>query len=654
MIPHLTRVLALVLCILSLPVAPAQAQSQRAQTLTTALDAVRDSDWDRALDLARALPDQQARDVVIWHWLRAPQGSFDDYLNFLSRNGDWPGLPLMRRRGEDSIPEGASLSQLQAFFGPDAPQTGTGTLRLADALRANGQAAQADALIIKAWREFPLDSETEQVFLSRHRTLIAPHHTARLDQLLWDGNTSAAARMQSLVDAGWRALAEARIALRADRNGVNALIDAVPSALANDPGLAYERYLWRLDKRRLASAIELMDERSGSFEALGRPEYWANRRADLARDLMRDDNDRLAYRIAARHHLPPSNEYGDFSELEWLAGFIALRKLDDAQTALGHFQRFAPTVTSPISVGRAGYWEGRAYEALGQSANARAAYGRGAEHQTAFYGQLAAERAGLPTDPALAGREVYPDWRSQGFMATSVLQAALLLQEAGERSLAARWMVHLSERLDLQQRGSLADLALHLREPHIALRLAKWAASEGEILHRAYHPLTDLADANLTINPALTLAIARRESEFDPVVISGAGAMGLMQVMPRTGEETARKMGLAFSQDRLLTDPAYNAQLGSDYIRRQIEDFGTALTLVAAAYNAGPSRPRAWTQRFGDPRLDSVDVIDWIEHVPFTETRNYIMRVTESRVVYGMMLAGRPLPLDVIDKLKGR
>ncbi|MFT5346561.1 MAG: soluble lytic murein transglycosylase, partial [Dinoroseobacter sp.] len=281
-------------------------------------------------------------------------------------------------------------------------------------------------------------------------------------------------------------------------------------------------------------------------------------------------------------------------------------------------------------------------------------YRRGAQHQTAFYGQLAAERAGLPTDPALPGREIYPDWRSQGFMATSVLQAALLLQEASERDLAERWMVHLSERLDLQQRGSLADLALHLREPHIALRLAKWAASEGEILHRAYHPLTDLADANLTINPALTLSIARRESEFDPVVISGAGAMGLMQVMPRTGQETASKMGLAFSQDRLLSDPAYNARLGSDYIRRQIEDFGTALTLVASAYNAGPSRPRAWINRFGDPRLDSVDVIDWIEHVPFTETRNYIMRVTESRVVYGMILAGRPLPLDVIDKLKGR
>ncbi|MFT7191066.1 MAG: soluble lytic murein transglycosylase [Dinoroseobacter sp.] len=654
MIPRLTRVLALVLCILSLPALTAQAQSQRAQTLTSALDAARASDWDRALDMARALPDQQARDVVIWHWLRAPRGQFDDYLNFLARNGDWPGLPLMRRRGEASIPQGASLSQLQNFFGPDAPQTGTGSLRMADALRANGRAAEADALIIKAWREFVLGAQTEQAFLSLHRNLIAPHHTARLDQLLWDGNTSAAARMQPLVNAGWRALAEARIALRTDRNGVNALIDAVPRALANDPGLAYERYRWRLDKRRLASAIELMEERSGSLESLGRPEYWADRRADLARDLMRDDNDRAAYRVAARHHLPTPEAYGDYSELEWLAGFIALRKLNDAETALAHFKRFGATVTSPISAGRAGYWEGRAYEALGQSANATEAYRRGAQHQTAFYGQLAAERAGLPTDPALPGREIYPDWRSQGFMATSVLQAALLLQEASERDLAERWMVHLSERLDLQQRGSLADLALHLREPHIALRLAKWAASEGEILHRAYHPLTDLADANLTINPALTLSIARRESEFDPVVISGAGAMGLMQVMPRTGQETASKMGLAFSQDRLLSDPAYNARLGSDYIRRQIEDFGTALTLVASAYNAGPSRPRAWINRFGDPRLDSVDVIDWIEHVPFTETRNYIMRVTESRVVYGMILAGRPLPLDVIDKLKGR
>lgn len=654
MIPRMMRALALVLCLVASVGGPADAQSQRAQTLTAALDAARGSDWDRALDLARALPDQQARDVVIWHWLRAPRGTFDDYLNFLSRNADWPGLPLMRRRGEASIPEGASLSQLQTFFGPDAPQTGTGSLRMADALRANGRGAEADAVIVTAWRDFVLGAETEQVFLARHSALIAPLHTARLDQLLWDGQSSAAARMQPLVDAGWRALAEARIALREDRNGVDGLIDAVPRALASDPGLAYERYRWRMSKRRLASAIELMEERSGSVESLGRPEYWADRRADLARDLMRDDNDRQAYRVAARHRLPPPDDYGDYSELEWLAGFIALRKLNDAQTALAHFKRFGATVTSPISAGRAGYWEGRAYEALGQSANAREAYQRGAQHQTAFYGQLAAERAGLPTDPALPGRETYPDWRSQGFMATSVLQAALLLQEAGERDLAERWMVHLSERLDLQQRGSLADLALHLREPHIALRLAKWAASEGEILHRAYHPVTDLANANLTINPALTLAIARRESEFDPIVISGAGAMGLMQVMPRTGAETARIMGVPFSEGRLLTDPAYNAQLGSDYIRRQIEDFGPALTLVASAYNAGPSRPKSWIGRFGDPRSGSVDVIDWIEHVPFTETRNYIMRVTESRVIYGMMLAGRPLPLDVIDKLKGR
>ncbi len=648
------RAAALLLAVILSTTLSAAAQSPRAATLAAALEAVRSSDWDQALALAATLPDQQARDVITWHWLRAPQGRFEDYLAFLARNGDWPGLPLMRRRGEASIPEGASLSQLRAYFGPEAPQTGIGALRLADALRANGQGDDADALIVRAWRLFSLNPELEAIYQQRFGTLLAPHHVARLDQLLWDGSTAAAARMLPLVDSGWQRLAEARIALRNDENGVDALIAAVPARLADDPGLAYERYRWRLNKRRWASAIELMEERSTSADSLGRPEYWAARRADLARDLMRDDDDRLAYRVAARHHLPPPDDYDDYSELEWLAGYIALRKLGDASTALTHFQRFSPTVTSPISAGRAGYWQGRAYEALGQSDNARAAYLRGAQHQTAFYGQLAAERIGLAPDPALLGQEVYPDWRTQPFMSTSVLQAALLLHEAGERDLAERWMVHLSERLTLEERGALADLAFHLREPHIALRLAKWAASEGQILQRAYHPVTEIADAGLGIHPALALAIARRESEFDPEVISGAGALGLMQVMPRTGQETARQLGLPYSRERMLTDPSYNAQLGSEYLRRQIEDFGTALTLIAAAYNAGPSRPTAWIERFGDPRSDSVDVIDWIEHVPFTETRNYIMRVTESRVVYGMRLAGRTLPYDVIDKLKGR
>ena len=641
---------------LAAPFWPGRAVAQtsaRARTLAAAMEAVRARDWPTALDLARTLPDQPARDVVLWHWLRAPEGRFEDYLDFLARCGDWPGLPLMRRRGEDAIPQGASADALRLYLGPDAPQTGTGSLRLADAERARGNAEAADRLVVTAWRDFPLDAETEEVFLARHGDLLARHHTARLDTLLWAGNTPAARRLMPRVPADWQVLAEARIALREDADGVDARIAAVPGTLAGDPGLAYERFLWRLRKRRMADALELMDQRSDSAESLGRPEMWGQHRAEIARDLMRDDTDRTAYRVAARHRLAASNEYGDYSELEWLAGYIALRKLGDAATALEHFRRFAASVASPISSGRAGYWEGRALEALGRADEARAAYARGAEHQTAFYGQLAAERAGLPADPALLGTERFPDWRTQRFMSSSVLQAALLLQEAGERVLAERWMVHLAETLSFDERGALADLAFDLGAPHIALMIAKYAASQGQILQRAYHPVTELATTPMPINPALTLAIARRESEFDPEVMSGAGARGLMQLMPRTGRAMADALGESFSEDRLLSDPAFNARLGSEYLRRQIEDFGEALTLVAAAYNAGPSRPKAWIERFGDPRDRRVDVIDWIEHIPFTETRNYIMRVTESRVVYGMRLAGRTLPWDVEAKLRG-
>lgn len=647
------------LTLFSVMVSTAQAQSNRAQLLAQALEGAEAGDWETAERAMSALRERPARDVIQWLKLRAREGSFAEYVAFLTDNADWPGMPLLAARGEASIPVDANARDVLAYFANHAPRTGEGTLRLAAVERARGNAAKADALIVKAWREFGLDAATEANFMAAHSRLLADHHTARLDNLLWQGATAAARRMFPLVDNDWRLSSEARIALRENRNGVDAAIEAVPAGFQNGAGLAYERYRWRLNKRRTGDAIALMMERSTSAAALGRPAEWGSRRRSFARDMMRDGKNREAYALAANHFIgqgPGEEEEGnDYSDLEWLAGFIALRKLDNPQTALRHFQNHRAAVASPISLGRAGYWEGRAYEAMGDSANARAAYMRAAEHQTSFYGQLAVERAGLPTDPALVGSETFPDWRQASFLGTSVMRAGLFLQEAGDRTLANRFFGHLAERLDRTQRGQLADLALALDEPYIALRLAKFAAGEGQVLHRAYHPITDLARSPLQVDPALALAIARRESEFNPVVVSPAGALGLMQLMPRTGEAMARDLGVSgFRTARLLSEPNLNARLGSEYLSQQIKDFGDNIVLVSSAYNAGPSRARAWSERFGDPRGGRVDIVDWIEHVPFRETRNYIMRVTESMLVYEMMLAGRALPLEPTKRLTQR
>ncbi|MDZ4135293.1 MAG: lytic transglycosylase domain-containing protein, partial [Paracoccaceae bacterium] len=358
-----------------------------------------------------------------------------------------------------------------------------------------------------------------------------------------------------------------------------------------------------------------------------------------------------AYRVAARHQLSGGSAYAD---LEFLAGFIALRGLGDANTALTHFARLQAAVRTPISLSRALYWQGRAQEAKGDKAAAKTAYAAAARHQTAYYGQLAAERLGMALDPALLSDARPGDWRGAGFARSSVLEAAILLVKAGDRSQGKRFFLQLAEGLDAPALDQLADLALTLNEPHIAVLIAKQAAERGIILPRAYFPVTTLVPDGLAVSRALALAIARRESEFDPTAQSSAGARGLMQVMPGTAQLMAGKLGLPYEVGRLTSDPGYNATMGAGYLRQLVDEFGPSVALVASGYNAGPGRPRRWIGEFGDPRDAQVDMVDWVETIPFNETRTYVMRVVESLVIYRARLKGVAGPVRISAELTGR
>lgn len=633
----------------SVSVAPAQ-PAREAEALAEAMDHVRLRDWGAATRAARGAG-QAGRDVVEWHRLRAGRGTFDEVTGFLERNGDWPGLPLLRRRSDGAIPFGERWQEVLRHFDGHAPQTGHASTALVAAFIAAGREADAEAQAVVAWLSQNLSAADERMLLARYGDTLAPFHEPRLDMLLWRGLEPAADRMLPRVSEEWRALARARRALRNNDNGVDALIRDVPEALAGDPGLAFERFQWRARKGRNADAIELVIERPGTVAALGEPARWASWRRVLARWAMREGDGETAYKVASQHGLVDG---AAFADLEWLAGYLALTYLGDADAALTHFQRFRLNVNSPISLGRAGYWEGRAHLALGDPVSAQAAFEFGGEFQTSFYGLLAAEAAGLPLDPALAGRAEYGDWREADWADSSVLEAALLLHAAGERSLAERFMAHLAESFDENGVGRLADLALSLEEPHIALMIAKRAATRAVVVPRAYFPVVDLAADAPEVPRALALAIARRESEFDPVVTSGVGARGLMQLMPATAREMAGDLDLAYDAQRLLEDPIYNATLGTAYISELIAEFGDNTILVAAAYNAGPSRPRRWIAERGDPRSAGIDAIDWIEHIPFRETRNYVMRVMESRIVYEARLTGETGPVTISRDLKAR
>lgn len=586
--------------------------------------------------------------IATWRILREGiVGDLATYAAFDASHRHWPGMDQVQARAEARM-QGQPAAAVLDWFATREVQTADGALALVDAMRQTG--ADPAERLRRLWLDFDLTEPQQAALLAAHGPALAPLHRARLDALLWRGAREQAERMIPLVDEGPGRLARARLALQGRADGVDAMIAAIPAALADDPGLAFDRFSWRLTRGLTDSAADLLRERSP--DRLGRPERWAMQRARLARRALAAGDHRLAYDLAARHGLTDGVELAD---LEWLAGYVALRHLNRPQDALTHFARLRDRVSSPISLGRAGYWEGRAHEAAGNAEAARAAYAFGAQFQSAYYGQLAAERLGMDLDPALLADPAYPDWRDTALARSDLFEAAQLLYRAGQWYEARRFVLHLAAALDSEaELGALARYWLDLGETHFALKIAKEAITRGILLPRAYFPIDDFGGADLLVARDLALAIARRESEFDHRVISHADARGLMQVLPATGAHTARRLGIAFDEARLTTDPAYNSVLGTGYLQELAELFGGTLSLVSAGYNAGPGRPRRWSQDNGDPRNPATDPVDWVERIPFTETRNYVMRVAESVVIYRAILAGRGGPIRLTDLLRGR
>jgi soluble lytic murein transglycosylase len=569
-----------------------------------------------------------------WRHLRAAGADLAEMDTFLRAHPHWPGVDQIQRRAEGLLPERSDAEAL-AFFAGRAPLSTGGWVRLAQVLAASGATDGAVQIARRLWRESPLSDGEAEALVTRFGDQLSDLHEARLEAMLWAGQVADARRVIPRVGTGPARLAEARLALQARAAGVDAVIAAVPGALQDDPGLAFDRFAFRLHNNLLDEAAALLAERAPA--ALGRPEAWATGRQRLARRAFIAGDHALAYRLAAPHGL---TDGATMVDLEWLAGYLALRHLNRPEDARRHFARLRDRVSSPISLARGAYWEGIANEALGRPEQARAAFDFAAGHQTAFYGQLAAERLGIPLDEALIRPAPYPDWRATRLAGSDLIEAAILLQEAGDWHEARRFVLHLARGLDdPAELGALADLWLARGEPNFAINIAKIAVQSGHVLMPAYFPLTGLERMDLPAPPDLVIAIARRESEFDPAVISHADARGLMQVLPGTGELTARRLGLPFDPERLTTDPDFNALLGAGYLDQMIDRFG-AWSLVAAAYNAGPGRPDRWITEFGDPRDPRVDPVDWVERIPFTETRNYVMRVLESVVIYRALLTG--------------
>ena len=605
--------------------------------------AMRSGDWAAADAAAVAQsPDPVARKLVLFYRLITPHtASASEIAAFMAASPDWPLPGLLARRRDEALasePDDATVAGLCDQAAPPIA-IAAARLRCADAFAHAGRSGDAAQAVRQAWIDGPSDPTWETGFLQRwSSTLTRDVQWRRFDRLAWT-DPAGAKRQAARLDGADRARADTRLALKRDDPSALGLLAVLPADARSDPALVLEQARWLRRAGHDDDAVALWQSAGAQAEQAASADHLAafwDERNVLARHLLRAGDAKNAYAVAAAHAQRAPEQLGD---AEFLAGFIALRRLNDIPAAIRHFGAVAAASKAAITQARAHYWLGRAIAERGDADAASAEYRNAAAFPNTFYGQLAivalgdgdhlAQRIRDARDPA-ADRT-----QALGLAGRELARAAALVVAWGEPRRATIFLLRLSEVApDPADRALTARLAAGFGLAETAIAIARRAGRDGVVLLETGWPIAALVPQNAGLDPALALAVIRQESSFDTATTSPAGARGLMQLMPATATITARQLGLPVSIAALNADPGYNMQLGTTYLRGLMEQYGGGIALAAAAYNAGPSRVTDWLAGNGDPVRGGADLIDWIELIPFNETRNYVQRVIENAVVY--------------------
>lgn len=596
-----------------------------------AFAAVENDRWKEARRLADKARNKLPGKVIQWLDLTrpGPGRSFEEMTQFYLDNPGWPLRDTLQGQAERAMPANYPPAAVLKWFGERQPQTAEGALQLVAALRATRQTDRAKRVAETAWINEDFDRDDASAFLAVCRDLLnQADHVARLDRLLWDNERDQAGQMLSRVDEGHRIAARARMKLADQQPDALSLLAQVPKGLRREPGLVYE--VARYFRRQGASekAAKALDPPPANPL---RPERIWDEYENAARDALARGDITVAYRLASSHGADSGRA---FAEGEWLAGWIALRFLSQPDTAAKHFTDMYAGVNSVISQARGAYWAGRAADERGDTAAARDWYRAAAKNMTTYYGQLAAGRLGEKLDLHLQGPVKPAPADKNAFEKKELVKIVRLLGALGEKDRARPFLTKLmnsaGKAIELHM---IAALAREIRRDDLAILVAKEARQRGVEMTDYLFPMMKIP-AGGEPEPALILGVIRQESAFDAKATSPAGALGLMQMLPSTARPIAKELKIKKFKDEQLLEPRTNILFGRTYLAKLVGRFKGSYILAAAAYNAGPSRVQDWISTYGDPRQSGTDVVDWIESIPFDETRNYVQRVMENLQVY--------------------
>ena len=629
---------------LSAPITTTTSASDLA-AVREALELIRQGKISALSEVKQTITDPAAAKLVEWAYLRssASVAGFERYAAFVRSNPWWPSIGLLQRRAEGALwDDKRDAATVRGYFAGSEPKSGKGRLAMARTLLAQGDMAGARRYVRDAWRRDTFAVEIEQQALEAFAGLLtAEDHRARMHRLLFAGDEAGALRTAKRLGAADQAVAKARLALADKGDNAGALLDAVPAEARQDPNFVYGRIQWLRRKDRIHEAGELMLAMPNQPDVLHDcDEWWVERRL-LARKLLDIGDARTAYRVASAA-APPEKE-NNRVEQEFTAGWIALRFLSEPKTALQHFARIAETTIHPTSLARAYYWQGRALEALGRQQEARKQYQAAAQFSAAYYGQIARGHLGQ-SEMAIRRPPQFSAAERAALRNVDIVRAVEILYAVNERDLVTTMAADLGDRpIEAGPLVMIGELAAQNRDPRAMLYLGRTAMARGFPLD--FYAFPNVGIPSYTpiapdIDRAIVYAITRQESAFNPKIVSSANALGLMQVTPAAGRDTAKRYGAKYDVKRLLNDSVYNVQMGSAELHGLMQDYRGSYILTFAGYNAGRGRIQEWLKRYGDPRDPQIDPIDWVELIPFSETRNYVQRVMENMAVYRVRLNG--------------
>ena len=614
------------------------------------IQAMEKSQWTTALKNSKNAKDKSIYNFIQWRHLLTTgnQATFYDYMTFIQNNKDYPRISRIKYLAEQKLStDKISPKKIINWFGVDEPLSGYGMLVLGESFIQTGDSEKGIALIKRGWITAELSRASMKSLSKKYRKYLnSKDYVNRADYLAWENKYWDLKRMLPYLPKDYQLLYTARQILMSKSYGVDQAIKNVPQKFKNDAGLNHDRLKWRRKRGRIDSSLEILFSIKNNKDYLVRPDKWWVERAIMTRALIYKNKYETAYKVASQHSLDKGSE---FAEAEWLSGWIALSFLNDPILAVDHFNNFYQNVSYPISLARGAYWLGRSYEKIGDKRQSEDWYREATKYLTTYYGQLAFLKINPSQNFELEEQaDVKDDYRKY-FYNKELVKITHLLNELNKDKYTKNILRHLAN--DNIASGSeilAAELATNISRYDFAIQVSKLASYEKRFHNTFNYPIISVpqyVNGRKIPETAFILSLIRQESEFDMRANSHVGAQGLMQIMPYTAKLVAKQAKLPYSKSRLTSDPEYNINLGSHYIAGLILQYDGAYPFATAAYNAGPKRVKHWKKINKDPQKKQIDFVDWVELIPFKETRNYVQRVMENYNVYRYILEKKPIKM---------